>query len=147
MAIRTNSEKKIEHSLFKLKIGTTNKIKPEVIYLDGKTFISPNEELDSYNKEICSIKRKFHETIQHNLSLSDNFASKYILNFKVAENGITPSKKSFLSFEFLFRQKDVKHLLKLNDAKKAANNMIENILGDVTDEIVKNNFNVSKTKS
>ena len=44
MAIRTNSEKNMEHNVFKLKIGTTNKINPEIIYFEGKAFIKPNEK-------------------------------------------------------------------------------------------------------
>ena len=56
MGVRLNSEKKIENEYFKLKIGTTNKINPIVIYVEGKTFISPNEEKGDYSKDIAEIK-------------------------------------------------------------------------------------------
>ena len=35
-----NSEKKIENEDFKLKIGTTNKVNPLVIYIEGTSWIS-----------------------------------------------------------------------------------------------------------
>ena len=43
--VRLNSEKTINHELFKIKIGTTNKINPKVIYVEGRTFIQPLNEL------------------------------------------------------------------------------------------------------
>lgn len=147
MAVRTNSEKNMENSMFKLKIGTTNKIKPEVIYFEGKTFIKPNVEMDNYNKEIVEIKRKFQQSIKTNLDGNEHFNPQYILDFQVAKNGISTKKKSFLSFQLLFKQKNTKNLLKLNDAKKVSGNIMDNMLSTLTTEIEKHNFSVSKTKS
>lgn len=147
MAVRTNSEKNMDHNIFKLKIGTTNKIKPEVIYFEGKTFIKPNVEMDNYNKEIVEIKRKFQQTIKNNLATNQHFNTQYILDFQVAKNGISTNKKSFLSFQLLFKQKNTKNLLKLNDAKKVSGEIMNNMLSDLTTEIENHNFSVSKTKS
>ena len=146
MAIRTNSEKNMEHNVFKLKIGTTNKINPEIIYFEGKAFIKPNEEMENYNRQIVEIKRKFQQSIKNTLSETKLFNNNYILDFQVAKNGISPNKKSFLSFQLLFKQKDNKSLLKLNDAKKATGNIMTNMLDELTNEIESHNFSISKTK-
>ena len=146
MAIRTNSEKNIEHDFFKLKIGTTNKIKPEIIYFEGKTFIKPNEEMDNYNSGIVDIKRKFQQTIKNTLSETKLFNNNYILDFQVAKNGISPNKKSYLSFQLLFKQKNGNSLMKLNEAKKATGTIMSDVLNELTNEIERHNFSVTKTK-
>ena len=43
---------------------------------------------------------------------------KYILDFQVAQSGISTLKRSFLSFQFLLRQKNDKNILKLKDIKQ-----------------------------
>ena len=47
--VRLNTEKKIEHDSFEIKIGTTNKLNPVVIYVEGKAFITPSEENTDYS--------------------------------------------------------------------------------------------------
>jgi hypothetical protein len=144
--VRLNSEKTIEHDLFKLKIGTTNKIEPKVIYIEGRTFIQPLTEKDSYNIEITSMKRKFNKIIQNFISSNNLFSQKYILDFQVAQSGISTLKRSFLSFQFLLRQKDDNKILKLKEIKQKSETDIQNILNDLTMCIKEYDFSVSKTK-
>lgn len=144
--VRLNSEKTIEHDLFKLKIGTTNKIEPKVIYIEGRTFIQPLTEKDSYNIEITSMKRKFNKIIQNFISSNNLFSQKYILDFQVAQSGISTLKRSFLSFQFLLRQKDDNKILKLKEIKQKSETDIQNILNDLTTCIKEYDFSVSKTK-
>ena len=63
--VRLNSEKTINHELFKIKIGTTNKINPKVIYVEGRTFIQPLNEKNNYTTELTGIKRSFNKIIQN----------------------------------------------------------------------------------
>lgn len=144
--VRLNSEKTIEHNLFKLKIGTTNKIEPKVIYIEGRTFIQPLTEKDCYNIEITSIKRKFNKIIQGFINGNNLFSQKYILDFQVAQSGISTLKRSFLSFQFLLRQKDDNKILKLKEIKQKSETDIQNILNDLTTCIKEYDFSVSKTK-
>ena len=135
--IRLNSEKKIEHNFFKLKIGTTNKINPNVIYIEGRTFIKPLYEKDNYNPDIINIKRRFNRFLQNYVNNSDIFSNKFILDFQVAQSGIAVNKRSFLSFQFF---------LKLKDIKNNTESEIKNILDELIKEIEKSDFEVSKTK-
>lgn len=142
---RLNSEKKIEDENFKLKIGTTNKIDPVVVYIEGRTFISPKEEKEDYSRDIAEIKHNFSRAISHNISGSPLFDRKFILDFQVASKGISLSKKSFLSFQFLLRQnKD--NVMKLKDLKERCEELIRNIVGSLEENIVEHNFVISKTK-
>jgi hypothetical protein len=145
MGVRLNSEKKIENENFKLKIGTTNKINPMVIYVEGKAFISPLEEKDDYSRDISEMKHALKRSISTNLYSADNFDNKYIVDFQVASSGVAVNKKSFLSFQFLLRQKR-DNIMKLSDVKAISEGMINNIADALRDSIIEHNFVLSKTK-
>ena len=143
--VRLNSEKKIESENFKLKIGTTNKTNPIVVYIEGKAFISPRAEKDDYTRDISEIKHGFSRAISSNISQSKYFDNKFIVDFQVASKGISINKKSFLSFQFLLRQpKD--NVLKLKDVKENSEDMIKKIVDDLEENIIQHDFIVSKTK-
>ena len=145
MGVRLNSEKKIENEYFKLKIGTTNKINPIVIYVEGKTFISPNEEKGDYSKDIAEIKHALKQSISRSLYGSGDFDNKYIIDFQVAASGIAMNKKSFLSFQFLMRQKR-DNVMKLMDVKNRSEGMITGIAQVLCESIIAHNFSLTKTK-
>lgn len=144
--VRLNSEKTIEHNLFKIKIGTTNKISPKVIYVEGRTFIQPLNDKENYTKELTSIKRNFNRIIQNFIDADNLFSKKYILDFQVAQSGISPLKRSFLSFQFLLKQKNEDNVLKLKDVKQKSENNIQEVLNSLTKCIRECNFEVTKTK-
>ena len=142
---RLNSEKKIESENFKLKIGTTNKTNPLIVYIEGRTFICPIEDKDDYSRDISEIKHHFSRTISKCVHDSNLFENKFIIDFQVASKGISLNKKSFLSFQFLLRQNKDK-ILKLKDLKLSAEEMIREIVNTLEESIVEHNFVVSKTK-
>lgn len=144
--VRLNSEKTINHELFKIKIGTTNKINPKVIYIEGRTFIQPLNDKSSYNVELTRIKRGFNKIIQNFIDSDDLFSKKYILDFQVAQSGISVTKRSFLSFQFLLKQKNEDKVLKLKDIKQKTESNIQDILNSLTQCIKEYDFNVTKTK-
>ncbi len=144
--VRLNSEKTIEHNLFKIKIGTTNKISPKVIYVEGRTFIQPLNDKESYTTELTSIKRNFNRIIQNFIDADNLFSKKYILDFQVAQSGISPLKRSFLSFQFLLKQKNEDKVLKLKDIKQKSENNIQEVLNSLTKCIRECDFEVTKTK-
>lgn len=145
MGVRLNSEKKIENDSFKLKIGTTNKINPMVIYVEGKAFICPSEDKDDYAKDISEIKHVLKRSISDGLCTTDIFDNKYIIDFQVAASGIAVNKKSFLSFQFLLRQKR-DNVMKLTDVKAKTEGMISDIVDSLKDAIIKRNFSLTKSK-
>lgn len=144
--IRLNSEKTINHNLFKIKMGTTNKINPKVIYVEGRTFIQPLIEKNSYTTELSMIKRGFNKIIQDFINTNDLFSKKYILDFQVAQSGILVSKRSFLSFQFLLKQKNEDKILKLKEVKEKTEDSIQDVLNNLTSCIKECDFNVTKTK-
>ena len=145
-AVRLNSEKTINHELFKIKIGTTNKINPKVIYIEGRTFIQPLTEKENYSVELTTVKRGFNRIIQNFIDSNDFFSKKYILDFQVTQSGVSVTKRSFLSFQFLLKQKNEDKILKLKDIKQNTENDIQNILNSLIQCIRDCDFEVTKTK-
>lgn len=145
-AVRLNSEKTIANDYFKVKIGTTNKINPQVVYVEGKTFIKPLNEKDDYNKDIVELKRAFNKTLQKYLTGDKLYVPKYIFDFQVAQSGISTAKKSFLTFQFLMRQKADKQIMKLKDIKTASEDLINNIINEFSEHVKSHDFSITKTK-
>lgn len=143
--VRLNSEKKIENENFKIKIGTTNKINPIIIYVEGKAFISPTDDKEDYSKDISEIKHVLKQSISEHIHSVEEFDNKYIVDFQVASNGIQINKKSFLSFQFLLRQNKDK-VLKLIEVKNNSSNMVLDIVNDLKEAIVERGFLLTKTK-
>ena len=146
MATRLNSESKIENTLFTLKIGTTNKINPQVIYVEGRTFISPKEEMDCYDKQIRELKVYLQRCLSSMLTNNDLFERKYILDFQLANSGVKIGKKSFLSFEFLLKQKSTP-LLKFKEIKNNCGKYINEVINPFKEEIERQGFYITKTKN
>ena len=141
---RLTTEKTINHDFFRLKFGTVNRINPPVVYLDGRTFISPIEDMESYNYIIQKIRKSFSTTIGYEVAGNELFDSRYILDFQVANSGVRVGKKSFLSFQLMLKQKG-------NNVKtfKEIKKLSEKQLITVVDKMVKdisNDFIISKTK-
>ena len=142
---RLNNEKKIDNENFKLKIGTTNKLSPVIVYIEGKAFITPNEERYDYSKDISEMKHCLRRSIGSHLSETNLFDNKFILDFQVATGGIKMNKKSFLSFQFYLRQ-DKDDVKKLTDLKNNACGIINEIVNELSDCIVDHGFEIAKTK-
>ena len=140
-----NSEKKFENNFFKLKIGTTNKNNPLVVYFEGRCFISPSEKRDTYKGDINGIRQTLRRSLNKNLRETDLFDNDFILDFKIAESGVLFKKKSFMSFQFFLRQNQTK-LLKLPTLQESSNNFINNIVNDVQNSIFEHDFSITKTK-
>ncbi len=141
---RLNSEKKINNSLFKIKIGTINKNHPNVVYFEGSTFISPLFESNDYNESIESIKKAFSKHLLSALSKNDIFLPKHIIDFDVRHKGVKSGKKSFLSFQCHFKQKG--NISTLSGIVDKSKDFIDNIISSLNEIILSNDFMISKTK-
>ncbi len=146
MPVRLTTKKKISNPNFKLEIGTTNKDKPEVIYIEGKTYVSPKMYKDDYSNDIRSIKYNLKRLLRSEIAGLDIFDSRFIVDIQIADKGVSFKKKSFLNFQFLVRQK-IEPLLNLKDIKVLVEPKINNLVSNFIALICKHSFAVSKTKS
>jgi hypothetical protein len=142
---RTNVEKRLKNDFFNIKLGTVNKNNPEVIYFEVRTFISPLEESNNYSQVFAFLKKEFSKKIGDSLKLNDFFSEKYILDFQIANSGIKINKKSYLSFQLFLKQKN-EVIKELKEIKKIAEPFLVNLLNEFKNDIISNNFSVTKTK-
>lgn len=143
--VRLNSEKKIQNDSFSVNIGTTNKLNPLAIYVNGRTFIQPNFEKEEYDGDITDIRHNMKNTISRNLRGNSLFEQQFILNFDIASSRMLKGKKSFLSFQVVFKQKS-KNVLKLKDLKTASEPFVNNIVFSLTNDIISHDFTIHKSK-
>jgi hypothetical protein len=142
---RTNVEKRLKNDFFNIKLGTVNKNNPEVIYFEVRTFISPLEENNNYSQVFAFLKKEFSKKISDSLKLNDFFSEKYILDFQIANSGIRINKKSYLSFQLFLKQKS-EIIKELKEIKKIAEPFLVNLLNEFKNDIIGNNFSITKTK-
>ena len=141
---RLSTEKKSNSDFFRVKIGTMNKSNPQVLYIEGRTFISPQEEYDYYSY-MAQFRKNMNRYITETISDFNCFDNRYILDFQVANSGIKVGKKSFLSFQLFLRQKQ-DNIKSLKEMKNTLQDFVDNILFSLKENIIENGFNIYKTK-
>lgn len=141
---RLSSEKTISHNLFRLKFGTMNRSNPQVVYLEGRTFISPLYDNDNYQFLIQSIRKKFSSAINYELLKNCDFDKRFILDFQIANSGVRVGKKSFLSFQLMLKQNE-KNIKSFKEIKKLSEKMLVGMVDSLV-EYITADFLISKTK-
>lgn len=142
--VRLCKEYKLDLSnTFKLKYGSMNRINPNVVYVEGKTYIGPTEEFDYENgikKLMSSFKKNIANKIKKDSSLSKNF----VFDYDVAAYRMKQGAKKILLFNFYFKQG--KEIIPLKDIKNKVEDLISEPLGNLEFSIPRSNFIASKTK-
>lgn len=142
---RLNKEYKLDVcNHISLKYGTVNRNNPQVIYISGKCWVSPQREMD-YDNVIDDIEERMKKNIKSFLIDGINFDNRLILDFDINTEGLSPNDKKFLSFDFYLRQneKNKKHLKDLNDLLERK---ISTIANNLVYSFKENGFTINKTK-
>jgi hypothetical protein len=79
------------------------------------------------------------------LSNSIVFDKKYILDFDLNPELLVKNKKKFFSISFFLKQKNEK-IINLNNIKNIISSNFGYLFKELEDELVENEFEVSKTK-
>ena len=142
---RLNKEYKLDVcSHIKLKYGTVNRNNPQVIYVSGKCWVSPLRKMD-YTSVFNEAEKNMRKNIKTFLIDGVNFEDKYILDFDINIDNISPSEKKFLSFDFYLKQNE-KNKKELSAFKDVFNRKISTIANNLVYVLKKNDFTVNKTK-
>jgi hypothetical protein len=104
MAKRLNVERTLNNRVFKTKIGSVNRLNPVSIYITGKAYISPVEDLDTYEESIDLLDHDL-KTILRRYTAKNTFVNKvFISNLEVPKNGLKYGKNTYLFFQLFFSQ-------------------------------------------
>lgn len=145
MEKKISTEKKINNEWFKLKIGTTDKKEPNVVYIEGGISIMPTKNKTDYKPSIKNISNGFEAEISKLCSDNSNIlSSNHILNFEIAENRIKYNKSTFLSFQIFLRQKCK---LSYKEIVDILTPLIESSSKNFINCIMSNDFSYSKRKN
>ena len=142
---RLNKEYKLDVcSHIKLKYGTVNRNNPQVIYVSGKCWVSPLHKMD-YTSVFNDAEKNMRKNIKTFLIDGVNFEDKYILDFDINIDNISPNEKKFLSFDFYLKQNE-KNKKELSAFKDVFNSKISTIANNLVYVLKENDFTVNKTK-
>lgn len=142
---RLNKEYKLDVcSHIKLKYGTVNRNNPQVIYVSGKCWVSPLRKMD-YTSVFNEAEKNMRKNIKTFLIDGENFENKYILDFDINIENISPNEKKFLSFDFYLKQNE-KNKKELSAFKDVFNRKISTIANNLVYVLKENDFTVNKTK-
>ena len=145
-----NREKKIQNNYVRVKVGTTNVIKPSSIYVELSFFVMPPEHLSQQSKlkEIISyIKKQFNSIIKNTiLKQTELFKTTFISIFDTSVSGMKPGKKSYVSIQMSLGQITTPpiELTKVIEEIKAPLSLL---ILKLTDEFSQFGFTVYKTKN
>ena len=142
---RLNKEYKLDVcNHISLKYGTVNRNNPQVVYISGKCWVSPQRDMD-YGNVIDNIEKTMRKNIKSFLIDGINFDNRFILDFDINIDGLVPREKKFLSFDFYLRQneKNKKQLQDLNDLFKRK---ISTIANNLVYSFKENDFTINKKK-
>lgn len=142
---RLNKEYKLDVcNHISLKYGTVNRNNPQVVYISGKCWVSPQREMN-YSDVIDNIEKGMKRNIKSFLIDGINFDNRFILDFDINTDGLVPREKKFLSFDFYLRQneKNKKQLSELNDLFKRK---VSTIANNLVYSFKENDFTINKKK-
>ena len=142
---RLNKEYKLDVcNHISLKYGTVNRNNPQVVYISGKCWVSPQREMN-YADVIDNIEKGMKRNIKSFLIDGINFDNRFILDFDINTDGLIPKEKKFLSFDFYLRQneKNKKQLSELNDLFKRK---VSTIANNLVYSFKENDFTINKKK-
>jgi len=142
---RLNKEYKLDVcNHISLKYGTVNRNNPQVVYVSGKCWVSPQRDMD-YGNVIDNIEKTMRKNIKSFLIDEINFDNRFILDFDINIDGLVPREKKFLSFDFYLRQNEnnKKKLSELNDLFKRK---VSTIANNLVYSFKENDFTINKKK-
>lgn len=146
MEKKINSEIKFSDLDFKVKIGTTNKKKPDTLYVQIGTYIKPCDTKTSYAEDIVSVDKASKYFFKNKLNTTDIYNKNFILITDIAEERINVKKKSFMEMQIHLKRniKDKKTFKSIS--KELYNDYINEFIIFLKDTFNKKGFEYYKTK-
>lgn len=147
---RIHSEIKLDDDLFKVKICTTDKKHPDTIYVEMGSYISPNDEEESYTDTISNISKSIRSYAKNKIKTNPILTHDIILVTDVADERIKKGKKSY--FDIQLHMKPTTDCLIANGdnfknlSEEVYKTYVSKLLPYIKSSIIENGFSCSKVK-
>lgn len=141
---RLNKEYDINiNNYVRMKYGSINRLNPIVVYINGKSWVSPTFDGD-YEELITKIFNSFKKELKSQVNSSPYFDNKIVCDFDLKTSSLKENKKNFLSFEFYIKQKT--NIIQLKDMKLLIKNTFKGAIDKLVDNLINNSFIMTKDK-
>ena len=127
-----------------VKYGSVNKDNPQVVYVSGRCWVSPQLKMD-YDNVIYRIEKEMRKNIKLFLMDGINFDKKFILDFDINTDNFGIGDKKFLSFDFYLRQNEA-NKKSLKGLKNILNGRISTVVNNLVYLSKENGFTIEKRK-
>ena len=143
---RLNKEYKLDIcNHINVKYGSVNRDNPQVVYVSGRCWISPNSNSSNCKDVICDIEKSMRKNIKLFLIDGINFDDKFILDFDVNTDNMANGVRKYLSFDFYLRQNE-NNKKTLKELKPMLSSRLSTVVNNVVYQFNENNFSVDKKK-
>lgn len=143
--LRINGNKTINHNTIKAKLGITNKKDQRVFFLEGGAFIIPNDDIDDFSEVMNNVENVCRRSIKSKLLAHTAITTDFLMNFEVCADRMKKNKRSYLSFQYHFKQKPNLNVSVLT-IKESNEDFFISLLNDIEEELTSYNISVSKTR-
>lgn len=145
MDFKVNGNKKINHNNIKAKIGLTDKKIHTTFYLEGGGFITPTTDFEDFSVIMDNIQSFCKKSTKNKLNENNLLDNCFLLNFEVCSDRMKKNKKTYLSFQYHFKQKNNANISVL-DVKKENENFFISLLNDLEKELNEFEIKISKNR-
>ncbi len=147
MAKRLNVEKKLSNETFKSSIGSVNRLNPVSIYVSGKTYISPVEEMDEYGDSIDALDKDLKCILKRYTSNNKFLNKTFISNLEVPKNGLKYGKNTYLFFQLFFSQNFANPVCKnMDKIRETMSPGINDVLDEFKNKIYERGFTIHEKR-
>lgn len=143
--LRINGNKNITHKTIKAKLGLTDKKNHSVFYLEGGAFITPEYNYDDFPNIMDKIKSDCKQAIKNKLFNNNVLAPDFLMNFEACSDRMNKNKKTYLSFQYYFKQKNMANKSVL-DIKDDNEDFFISLLDDIEFFLESYNIKVNKKR-
>ena len=136
-ARRITTSKSVSSDRFKLKIGTLDRRMPQVLFIEGSVYISPDDNMKPVNERFLK-KRIMRRMMEEN-----TFQNKFVIVFDAPKDRYCPNKWSYFSFQVFARQLEP---LKYTTILDVPDSLARDVSDIIDDELEHSHFR-RKTRS
>ena len=142
-SFRVNGNKKVNHETIKGKVGVTDKHNHNVFYLEGSTFLLPNENIEDFNDALNKVETRCKKMVKELLLNHSALTSDFLMNFEVCSDRMKKGKNTYLSFQYHMKQKGGANKSIIN-LKEENENLFETILERMN--VILNEYGIMTSK-
>ena len=140
-------EKKVKHGAFTVKIGSTDRNYPRVIYFEGSTYISPEYDDEDYTSIMDSLERFSRRNVFKMIDTKDSpfENNNFIVTFNSSAERMKKGKYSGLQFEYYLIQPQ-ENILPVAEILKNYKDSFLKPFTELENELIDREFIISNKK-